>query len=64
MQGHLFAAHAVGDPLMSGGGRGPEGSLLWGPPQVLGLLVLFWVARRAGLFDRPALAYIPAGTSD
>jgi membrane protease YdiL (CAAX protease family) len=52
MQGHLFMAHATGNPLMSGGGTGPEGSLLSGPPQLLGLLVLFWAARRAGLFER------------
>ena len=49
MQGHLFSTHPLGDPLMSGGTVGPEGSLLWAPPFALGLLVLFWVLRRAGL---------------
>jgi len=50
MQGHLFSTHPLGDPLMSGGGVGPEGSLLWAPPFVLGLLVFFWALKRAGLF--------------
>ena len=50
MQGHLFSAHPVGDPLMSGGGVGPEGSLLWAPPFMLGLLVFYSVLRSAGLF--------------
>jgi hypothetical protein len=42
MQGHLFSTHALGAPLMSGGVVGSEGSLLWAPPFVLGLLVFFW----------------------
>jgi hypothetical protein len=50
MQGHLFSTHPLGAPLMSGGSVGPEGSLLWAPPFVLGLLVFFWALRRAGLF--------------
>jgi len=49
MQGHWFSTHPMGAPSMSGGNVGPEGSLLWGPPFVLGLLVFFWVLRRAGL---------------
>jgi hypothetical protein len=49
MQGHLFNSHPVGAPLMSGGGVGPEGSLLWAPPFALGLLVFFWALRRSGL---------------
>jgi membrane protease YdiL (CAAX protease family) len=49
MRGHLFSTHPLGAPLMSGGSVGPEGSLLWAPPFVLGLLVFFWVLRRAGL---------------
>jgi uncharacterized protein len=28
MQGHLLAAHAVGNPLVSGGTAGPEVSVL------------------------------------
>lgn len=57
MQGHLFSTHPLGAPLMSGGTVGPEGSLLWAPPFVLGLLVFFWALRRAGLFvaAQPAL---------
>ena len=50
MQGHLFSTHPLGAPLMSGGSVGPEGSLLWAPPFVLGLLVFLWALRRAGLF--------------
>ena len=50
MQGHLFSTHPLGALLMSGGSVGPEGSLLWAPPLVLGLLVFFWALRRAGLF--------------
>ena len=50
MQGHLISTHPLGAPLMSGGSVGPEGSLLWAPPFVLGLLVFFWALRRAGLF--------------
>jgi membrane protease YdiL (CAAX protease family) len=49
MQGHLFNARPLGAALMSGGAVGPEGSLLWAPPFVLGLLVFFWALRRAGL---------------
>jgi membrane protease YdiL (CAAX protease family) len=50
MQGHLLSSHPVGAPLMSGGSVGPEGSLLWAPPFVLGMLVFFWALRRSGLF--------------
>lgn len=49
MQGHLFNSHPLGARLMSGGSVGPEGSLLWAPPFVLGLLVFFWALRRSGL---------------
>jgi uncharacterized protein len=49
MQGHFFSTHPLGNPLMSGGGVGPEGSLLWVPPFVLGLLAFFWALKRAGL---------------
>jgi membrane protease YdiL (CAAX protease family) len=50
MRGHLFSTHPLGASLMSGGSVGPEGSLLWAPPFVLGLLVFFWAMRRVGLF--------------
>jgi len=50
MQGHWFSTHPLGALLMSGGSVGPEGSLLWAPPFVLGLFVFFWAVRRAGLF--------------
>jgi membrane protease YdiL (CAAX protease family) len=51
MQGHLFNSRPLGAPLLSGGGVGPEGSLLWAPPFALGLLVFFWALRRLGLFS-------------
>jgi hypothetical protein len=49
MQGRLFNSHPLGASLLSGGGVGPEGSLLWAPPFVLGLLVFFWALKRFGL---------------
>src|SRR5215469_1791741 len=53
MQGHFFSTHPLGAPLMSGGGVGPEGSLLWAPPFVLGLLAFFWGLKRIGLLAAP-----------
>lgn len=62
MQGHLLATHALGDPRFSGGTVGPEGSLLFLPVQIVGLLVLLFILQRAGLLvgrdhwaSRPAL---------
>jgi membrane protease YdiL (CAAX protease family) len=52
MQGHLFMTHTRGDVLMSGGGAGPEGSLLGLPAQAIGLFVFLWAVKRAGLFLR------------
>jgi hypothetical protein len=42
MQGRLFATHAQGNPLFSGGTAGPEGSLLCTPVFLLILLVLLY----------------------
>ncbi len=42
MQGRLFATHAQGNPLFSGGSAGPEGSLLCTPVLLLILLVLLY----------------------
>jgi hypothetical protein len=50
MQGHLFVSYTRGDVLMSGGGTGPEGSLLGLPAQAIGLFVFLWAVKRAGLF--------------
>ncbi len=41
MQGRLFATHALGKPLYSGGTVGPEGSVLCIPVFLLAILVLF-----------------------
>ena len=49
MLGHLLSTNPVGAPVLSGGGVGPEGSLLWAPPFAAGMLVFFWAMRRAGL---------------
>ena len=46
-QGHLLSAAPAGNPLLSGGADGPEGSLLGLPLMVLlGLVVLVLYARR------------------
>jgi membrane protease YdiL (CAAX protease family) len=42
MQGRLFATHAIGKPLLSGGTDGPEGSLLCVPILVLLVVVLLF----------------------
>jgi len=51
MQGHLFAMHAVGDPRLSGGSVGPEGSWLASPIMVLGAFGLIALTRAAKLLD-------------
>jgi membrane protease YdiL (CAAX protease family) len=40
-QGRLFATHALGNPLYSGGTVGPEGSVLCAPILLLVIIVLF-----------------------
>jgi membrane protease YdiL (CAAX protease family) len=42
MQGHLFATHAIGNSLFSGGTDGPEGSVLCIPLLLLVIVVLFF----------------------
>jgi hypothetical protein len=42
MQGRLFATHALGNPLLSGGKDGPEGSVFCIPVLLLVLVVLFF----------------------
>ncbi len=42
IQGRLFATHAAGNPLLSGGTVGPEGSALCIPIFLLAILVLFF----------------------
>ena len=41
VQGRLFATHAAGNPLLSGGTAGPEGSVLCVPVILLIIVVLF-----------------------
>ena len=43
-QGRLFATHALGNPLFSGGTVGPEGSVLCIPIFLLAILVLFFTS--------------------
>ena len=64
MQGHLLNSRPVGAPSLSGGGVGPEGSLLWAPPFVLGMLVFFWALRRSGLFAAESQASGPPVPAD
>jgi membrane protease YdiL (CAAX protease family) len=54
MQGHLLATHAAGDPRLSGGTVGPEGSLLAAPLVIAGPLALA-LALRAARHVRPRL---------
>ncbi len=61
MLGHLLSVHPAGAPVLSGGSVGPEGSLLWAPPFVAGMLVFFWALRRARLFVPTSQASRPLG---
>jgi membrane protease YdiL (CAAX protease family) len=45
MQGRLFATHALGKPLLSGGTDGPEGSLLCIPVMLLVIAVLIFFTK-------------------
>jgi membrane protease YdiL (CAAX protease family) len=53
-RGHLFITHAVGNPRISGGTAGPEGSPLSAPALIFGPLLLVWILRRSGLLAAPA----------
>ena len=53
MQGHLFAMHAVGDPRLSGGSVGPEGSWLASPLMAAGALAVIALMRAANLLSAP-----------
>ena len=59
VKGHLLISHALGNPGMSGGSAGPEGSALAGPMLLVGLVVLIVVGRRAGLFAHRHVAPSP-----
>jgi membrane protease YdiL (CAAX protease family) len=58
-QEHFMVSHAAGNVRLSGGSAGPEGSIVGVPTMIVGLLVLAWVLRRAGLWDTPAISPIP-----
>ena len=55
IQGRLFATHAMGNPLFSGGTVGPEGSLFTIPIIVLTLVVLYFTRPS----PQPALEQLP-----
>ena len=54
MQGHLLASRAVGDPRMSGGADGPEGSVLASPIMLAGAVLLAWAVGRRHAASRAA----------
>lgn len=52
VQGHLLGSHPVGNPLLSGGTTGPEGSLLVVPVLLLTIAIIHrTLPRRATAFD-------------
>jgi membrane protease YdiL (CAAX protease family) len=59
MQGHLFASHAVGDPRISGGSVGPEGSWLAAPLMAAGAFALIGLMRAAKLLTATPVAITP-----
>jgi len=52
VEGRLFATHALGNPMLSGGTDGPEGSLLCIPILLLMIVVLVFLTRSS---PQPAL---------
>ncbi|MES2392367.1 MAG: type II CAAX endopeptidase family protein [Acidobacteriota bacterium] len=65
MQGRLFATHAIGKPLLSGGTAGPEGSLLCLPIMLLVILVLIFFTKpspQPPLETQPQLDALNAST--
>ena len=63
VQGRLFATHASGNPLFSGGTVGPEGSVLLVPVLALVIVVLFPHASLAAASARDQAAQIPTPAS-
>jgi membrane protease YdiL (CAAX protease family) len=59
MQGRLFATHALGNPLYSGGTDGPEGSLLCIPILLLAIVAILFFTRPSP--QPPLDADLPSG---
>ena len=55
-QGHLYATHPVGRPILSGGLTGPEGSVLMLPVMAVGAVVILFTLPRTHLGYMPANA--------
>ena len=60
VKGHLFATHAVGRPLLSGGLTGPEGSLYFLPVVLAGVAVVLLTLPRTHFGYTPAATPPPA----
>jgi uncharacterized protein len=56
VQGHLYATHPVGRPILSGGLTGPEGSILMLPVMAVGAVVILFSLPRTRLGYMPANA--------
>jgi hypothetical protein len=59
-QGHLYAAHPVGKPYLSGGLTGPEGSLLLLPVILAGVAAIVLTLPRTHSGYKPANAAPPS----
>ena len=60
VKGHLFATHAAGRPLLSGGVTGPEGSLYFLPTVLAGVVVALVMLPRTNFGYRPRPAARPS----
>ena len=60
VNGHLFATHPVGDPWLSGGLTGPEGSLFLIPILIAGAVVILLTLPRTHFGYTPASSLPPA----
>jgi len=47
IKGQLLASHPQGNPLLSGGSTGTEGSMLFVPAMALGAILLIWAAPKS-----------------
>jgi membrane protease YdiL (CAAX protease family) len=60
VQGHLFATHPAGRPILSGGLTGPEGSILLLPVMLVACAAIFLTLPRTSIGELPANAPTPA----